>query len=134
MKVLIFVIGLLTDLFLLGLFFYLLKYSSYSLAHIRSVIFAGLAINSLFYIFSCKSLRRNLWQINPFSNKFLIVACLFGLIMLLAAFYLSPFQNLLRTVPLTIFDWQLILGLGLINIALIEATKWYFITKKELMR
>jgi len=127
MKVLIFIIGLLTDLFLLGLFFYLLKYSDYTLPHIRSVVFAGLAINSLFYIFSCKSLRRNLWKINPFSNKFLIAACLFGLLMLIAALYLSPLQNLLRTVPLTLFDWQIILGLGLINIALIEGTKWWFI-------
>jgi len=132
MKTLIFIIGFLTDIFLLGLFFYLLKYSDYSLAHIRSVIFAGLAVDSLFYVFSCKSLRRNLWHINPFSNKFLIGAWLFGLLMLMAALYLSPFQDLLRTVPLTIFDWQLILSLGLINMALIEATKWYFITKKEL--
>lgn len=132
MKTLIFIIGLLTDVFLLGLFFYLLKYSDYSLAHIRSVIFAGLAIDSLFYVFSCKSLRRNLWHINPFSNKFLIGAWLFGLLMLMAALYLSPFQDLLRTVPLTVFDWQLLLSLGLINMALIEATKWYFITKKEL--
>ena len=132
MKVLIFIIGLLTDLFLLGLFFCLLKYSNYSLSHIRSVIFAGLAIDSLFYVFSCRSLRRNLWHINPFSNKFLIGAWLFGLSMLMAALYISPFQNLLRTVPLTIFDWQLLLALGFVNMALIEATKWHFIAKKEL--
>jgi len=130
MKVLIFIIGLLTDLFLLGLFFYLLNYSGYTIPHIRSVIFAGLAIDSLFYVFSCKSLRRNLWQINPFSNKFLIAAWLFGILMLIAALYLSPLQDLLKTVPLTFFDWQLILALGLINIVLIEGTKWWFIKYK----
>lgn len=132
MKALIFIIGLITDILLLGLFFWLLKYSGYEIPHIRSIIFAGLTIDSIFYIFSCKSLRRNLWHINPFSNKFLIGAWLFGFLMLLAALYFSPLQDLLRTVPLNSFDWQLILGLGLINIALIEATKWYFITKKEL--
>ncbi|MBL7155356.1 MAG: HAD-IC family P-type ATPase [Candidatus Portnoybacteria bacterium] len=130
MKVLIFIIGLLTDLFLLGLFFYLLNYSGYTIPHIRSVIFAGLTIDSLFYVFSCKSLKRNLWHINPFSNKFLIAAWLFGLLMLIAALYLAPLQNLLKTVPLTLFDWQLILALGLINIALIEMTKWWFIKYK----
>jgi len=131
MKVLIFIIGLLTDVFLLGLFFYLLKYSDYTLPHIRSVIFAGLTIDSLFYVFSCKSLKRNLWHINPFSNKFLIAAWLFGILMLLSALYFSPFQNLLKTVPLTFFDWQLILVLGLINIVLIEMTKWIFIRNKS---
>jgi len=130
MKVLIFIIGLLTDLFLLGLFFYLLNYSGYTISHIRSVIFAGLTIDSLFYVFSCKSLKRNLWHINLFSNKFLIAAWLFGLLMLVAALYLAPLQNLLKTVPLTLFDWQLILALGLINIALIEITKWWFIRYK----
>jgi len=127
MKVLIFIIGLLTDLFLLGLFFYLLNYSGYTIPHIRSVIFAGLTIDSLFYVFSCKSLKRNLWHINPFSNKFLITAWLFGLLMLIAALYFAPLQNLLKTVPLTLFDWQIILALGLINIALIEGVKWWFI-------
>lgn len=130
MKVLIFIVGLLTDLFLLGLFFYLLRYSDYSLVHIRSVIFAGLAIDSLFYIFSCKSLRRNLWQINPFSNKFLIGAWLFSVLMLIVGLYLPPFQGLLKTVPLNLFDWKLIIGLGLINVFLIELTKWLFIKRK----
>jgi Ca2+-transporting ATPase len=132
MKALIFIIGLVTDFLLLGLFFWLLKYSGYEISHIRSIIFAGLTVDSIFYIFSCKSLRRNLWHINPFSNKFLIGAWLFGVIMLLAALYLSPLQTLLKTVPLNLFDWTLILGLGLLNIILIEATKWYFIVKKEI--
>jgi len=131
MKALIFIIGLVTDFLLLGLFFWLIKYSGYEIPHIRTIIFAGLTIDSLFYVFSCKSLRKNLWQINPFSNKFLVSAWILGVIMLISALYLSPLQTLLKTVPLNLFDWQLILGLGLINIILIEATKWYFITKKE---
>ncbi len=131
MKVLIFIIGLITDAFLLGLFYYLLKYSGYSIAHIRTVIFAALTIDSLFYVFSCKSLRRNIWQINLLSNKLLIIAWLFGIVMLLAAVYLAPLQTLLRTVPLNSFDWILILGLGVLNIVLIEAVKYYFIARRR---
>jgi len=100
MKVLIFIIGLMTDLLLLGLFFWLIKYSGYETPHIQSIIFAGLTIDSIFYIFSCKSLRRNIWQINPFSNKFLILAWLFGVVALIAALYLPALQALLKTVPL----------------------------------
>jgi Ca2+-transporting ATPase len=131
MKALIFVIGLVTDLLLLGLLFWLIKYSGYEIPHIRSIIFAGLTIDSIFYIFSCKSLRRNLWQINPFANKFLVFAWIFSVIMLLTALYFSPLQTLLKTVPLTLFDWQLILALGFLNIFLIEATKWHFISRQK---
>jgi Ca2+-transporting ATPase len=130
-KALIFIIGFFNLLLLLGLFFWLFKFSGYEISHIRSIIFAGLTIDSLFYVFSCKSLKRNLWQINLFSNKFLIFAWLFGVIMLLAALYLSPLQILLRTVPLNLFDWALILGLGVLNIILIEATKYYFISRYQ---
>ena len=132
MKALIFVIGIITDFLLLGLFFYLLKYSHYALPHIRTVIFVGLAIDSLFYVFSCKSLRKNIWHINPFSNKFLIFAWVFGIIFLIAAIYFQPFQILLKTTALDFFDWALILGLGLVNLILIEATKWIFIKKSKI--
>ena len=131
MKFLIFIIGFATDFLLLGLFFWLIKYSGYDISHIRSIIFAGLAIDSIFYVFSCKSLRQNLWQINILSNRFLIFAWLFGVVALFAALYTPLLQTLLKTEPLNIFDWQLIVGLGLLNIVLIEATKWYFITKKN---
>jgi len=130
MKALIFIIGLITDILLLALLFFLLKYSGYEMPHIRSIIFAGLTIDSLFYIFSCKSLRRNLWHINFFSNKFLIFAWLFGVIMLLLALYAPFLQTLLKTVPINPFDWGLILGLGFLNIVLIEFTKHHFIVKK----
>ncbi len=131
MKALIFIIGLITDVFLLALFYYLLKYSGYEIVHIRSIIFAGLTIDSLFYVFSCKSLRRNIWQINLFSNKFLIISWLIGLTMLLGALYIGPLQTLLKTAPLNFIDWGLILSLGILNIILIEATKYYFIARHE---
>ncbi len=129
MKTLVFIIGLITDILLLGLFAYLLKYSGYPIDHIRSIIFAGLAIDSLFYVFSCQSLRRNIWRINPLNNRFLVFSWFFGIIMLVGAIYLSPLQSLLGTVALNSFDWILVLGLGIFNLSLIEMTKYWFIKK-----
>ena len=131
MKVLILIIGIITDILLLGLFFFLLKYSEYEITHIRSIVFAALTVDSLFYIFSCKSLRRNLWHINIFSNKFLIYAWFSGIVMLLFALYIPFLQRLLKTSGLGLFDWGLVLGLGLLNIILIEFTKWLFIRNKK---
>ncbi|HDZ54666.1 MAG TPA: HAD family hydrolase [Candidatus Nealsonbacteria bacterium] len=132
MKVLIFIIGIITDIILLGLFFWLIKYSGYRITHIQSMIFVGLTIGSLFYVFSCKSLRKNIWSINIFSNKFLIFSWFIGVIALLAALYLEPLQKLLGTEPLlNPFDWVLLLSLGLLNLLLIEGAKYYFIRKKK---
>jgi len=131
MKTIIFVIGLMTDFFLLGLAFWLLK-NDHSLIHVRTMIFAALAIDSLFYVFSCKSLKENLWQFNPFSNQFLVVAWAVSVLMLFLAIYSPIFQILLKTIPLRLNDWLIIFSLGLIELILVETTKWYFITKKEL--
>lgn len=95
------------------------------------MVFSALAIDSLFYVFSCKSLRQNLWHINPLSNRFLIGAWGAGIVMLVLALYLPILQTLLKTVPLSLQDWLILLGLGIMELVLIEVTKWYFITKKE---
>lgn len=130
MKVIIFIIGLITDLILLGLFFWLWK-QDHNIAYIRTMIFACLTIDSLFYVFCCKSLRRNLWHINPFSNKFLILAWIIGFIALISALYLPVFQTLLKTVPLGLFDWLILISLGIIEVILIEAAKYYFIVRHQ---
>ncbi len=131
MKVLIFIIGITTDFLLLGLFLWLYKFSRYSMPHIRTIIFAGLAIDSLFYVFSCKNLRKNIWQINIFSNKILFFSWVLGVIMLLSAIYLPFFQFFLKTYPLSWPDWGMLIGLGMINLILIETTKWFFIKKRK---
>lgn len=132
MKVLIFVIGIFTDLVLLGIFFWLYNQNGASrLDYIRTMIFAALTIDSLFYVFSCKSLRKSLWKINIFSNKFLVAAWAFGILFLLAGIYLPVFQNLLKTVPLGWRDWGILSVLGLINLIAIEGAKYYFIARHE---
>ncbi len=127
----IFVIGLFTDLLLLGLYFWLLS-GDRSLEYVRTVIFVALAVDSLLYVLSCKSLRKNLWEIDVFSNKFLLWSIAIGILMLSVAVYLPPLQTLLKTVPLAFGDWLLVFGLSLLDLIFIEAVKWYFIKKKQI--
>lgn len=131
MKTIIFGFGIFTDLIILGMFLYLLNMGM-SLPEIRTIIFAALAIDSVFYAFSCKNLRKNIWQYNPFSNLYLVGCMIFSLGMLILAIYLPFLQNLLKTVPLNLFDWTLLFGIGLINLILIESVKWYFIVKSKI--
>jgi len=130
MKVIIFIIGLITDFMLLGLFLWLWRLN-YDVAYVRTMIFACLSIDSIFYVFSCKSLRRNIWHINPFSNKFLVFAWILGVVALFAAVYLPFLQTILKTVPLNLNDWVIIFGMGLIEVILIEITKHYFIVRHQ---
>lgn len=130
MKVIIFIIGIITDLILLGLFFWLWK-ENHDISYVRTMVFASLTIDSIFYIFSCKSLRKNIWHINIFSNKYLIGAWIISFLALVTALYVPFFNYLLETVPLSLFDWYILLALGLSEIILIEITKHYFIVRHQ---
>ncbi|MCP6726623.1 MAG: HAD-IC family P-type ATPase [Patescibacteria group bacterium] len=128
MKVIIFAISFITDIILLALFFFLFK-TEYTIEHIQTVIFVALGLSSLFYVFACKSLRKNIWEYNIFSNKFLTGSVILGIFLLLLPIYVPVLQNVFHTVPLSLLDWVVLLALAILNLLLIEATKWYFIQK-----
>ena len=130
MKIIIFIVGLVTDLILLALFLWL-WHKTHDIRYVQTMIFAGLSIDSLFYVFSCKSLRKNIWNISLLSNKFLLAALSFSLFMLFIAIYAPPLQGLLKTMPLSLSDWVIIFGLGIIGVVLIEAVKYYFIINNK---
>jgi len=128
MKALIFIIGIITDLALFAIFFYLWQTFD-DMNYIRTFIFMALGIDSLFYIFSCRSLKHSIWQSNPFANKFLNISVLLGFAMLAATIYLPFLQNFLKTVPLGVTEWLWLIILGLFNIIMIEITKYFFIIR-----
>ena len=130
MKTIIFIVGTLTSLMLLGAFFFLL-HQDYDLIHLRTIIFAMLVIDSIFCVFSYRNLRKNIWQFNPFSNRILTLVWLISVLLLLAAIYV-PFLNiLLKTTPLGIRAWLYIIGLGIIDLFLVELAKYHFIIKYQ---
>jgi Ca2+-transporting ATPase len=123
MKAMIFAIGFISNLFLIGLTFYLIL-KGYELDYLRTMVFAMLCIDIIFYLFSCKNLKKNIWNINLFDNKVLICGWLFGLIALLGAIYLKPLNILLKTTPLSLDSWLIIICFGVLNLFLIEITKY----------
>nr|AQS29757.1 hypothetical protein [uncultured bacterium] len=128
MKKLLMIISITTNLVLFTLF-YLLFRSGYEINYIRTFIFTALGIDSLFYVFACRSLRHTIFSKNPFSNKFLIIAVIFGLILQLAAIYEPHLQRVFETVPLNFEDWMFLIALGIFNIIVIETAKHYLIIK-----
>ena len=131
MKTIVFVISIITDLLLLGIFYWLLQNTSYTQTHIQTFIFVGLGISSLLYVFSCKSLRKNIWEYNPFSNLWLVGSVLVGFLLLAAVIYTPLLQKLFETEPLNLADWTLLFLFGIINVLFIEFGKWIFISRER---
>jgi len=125
MKIIIFAAGIIRDLFIFAIFYYLFK-AYYNIGYIRTVIFAAVGVDSLMYIFSLRSLTTPIWEINPFSNKYLVISVLVSFLFLLSAVYFRPFQSVLSTVSLGWEIWPVIFSTGLISIALIEMVKYWY--------
>ena len=129
MKFLITIIAIITNIVLLGLYYYLYK-SGFDIKYVRTMIFVGLGIDTLFYIFSCKNLKKSIWTYNPFDNMFLNFSVLFGWAMFFIALYVPFFSNLLETVALGLSEWLILIGLGLFKLVLIEVGKLFFLDQK----
>jgi len=129
MKTLIFIIGIFTDLLLFGLYFLFLR-GFFHLRYIQTVMFVALGIDSLFYVFACRSLRKTFFHEHPFKNKTLNIAVLISFFLLLIAVYFPPLDCLLHTHPLGIREWFLLLSLGIFELTAIELTKWFFISSR----
>jgi len=127
MLYLILIGGLLTDI-ILFLMFWFLYHQGLPIEKLRTFCFAGFAFGSFCYAFSCKNFRKNIWEYNPFSNKVLNSTLTLGMVLLLMAIYFPPFQFLLRTVPLGIYEWGFLLIFGFFNFFLFELVK-YFLKK-----
>ncbi|MDO8474478.1 MAG: HAD-IC family P-type ATPase [bacterium] len=133
MKAIIFFVSVISDVLLFLLFWWLLQ-GEYSLSHIQTLIFVGLGLNSLFYVFSIRNLRENIWRYNPLSNPLLVGAVVFGISLLFLAVYAPFMQTLLKTIPLSLFDWILLGGLTILDVTMIETMKWIFIKREKLIQ
>lgn len=130
MKIMIFVIGIITDIFLLALFIILLKLN-YDLTKIRTIMFAGLSSNAIFFALSLKNLSLPIWKINIFSNKYLLFFLVLNVLLLAAALFLQPLQNLLDLTPLSFYEIMIILGIGVLNFIAIETAKLFIASRKN---
>ena len=125
LKISITIIAGVTNFGLLGLFYYLLQ-TGMDIALIRTVIFIGLGMDSLFYVFSCKSLSKNIWQTDIFDNKFLNISVFISIIVLFASIQLPVLSRLLKTTSLPLWAFAVLIIFALTKVAIIEAIKFSF--------
>jgi len=129
-RLLIGIISFITGATALGLFYYFWKFVG-DLNLARTVVFATVGLDSLLYVFSCRTLRHSLFHINFFQNKYLLASVILGGGMQLIAIYLPFFQKIFKTVPLSLREWSLVLGVSLLVILIIELIKWIFLVSRK---
>lgn len=125
MKFFILFVGTLTSALLFGLYWHLLR-QGFPEDIVRTFIFASFATYTLFLVFSVRSLEKSMFEYNFFSNGYLVAGSGVGLVLAACTVYVPFFQNIFGTVPLP-GAWLLgVFGVGVVNIAAIEAGKWLF--------
>lgn len=98
---------------------------------IRTMVFVLMGLDSLVFAFSVRSFRKTIFRRDILSNKYLDGAVIISFILLVSAVYVPGLQNLLSTQSLAFFEWLIIFGFSLAEIAFIEIFKITFLFKRH---
>ncbi|WP_404452539.1 calcium-translocating P-type ATPase, SERCA-type [Virgibacillus necropolis] len=114
--------GLLIGLVTLVAFMIAYQDNPDNLIYAQTMAFTTLVMAQLIHVFDCRS-ERSVFSRNPFGNKYLVLAVLSSLAMLLCVIYFEPLQPIFHTVFLSIRDWIFILALSAIPTVFFGFTK-----------
>ncbi len=131
MKVLIFLVGAIEQFIILFIFWILFIKMNWDLDYVRTLMFGFFALDTGFIIYSFKDLDKNIWQIDLLNNRWLNVASVFVILAFLATIYVPFLQLLIKTVPIDFKGWMILTGVIVLNIFLVEITKYIFIVKRR---
>jgi Ca2+-transporting ATPase len=93
------------------------------LRHAITITFMTLALAQVFHAFNARSRSRSAFTARLFTNAWLWAAVAGCLFLQLAAVYAPFLQTILRTTPLTLADWGLVLACSLAPVAVVELVK-----------
>jgi Ca2+-transporting ATPase len=91
----------------------------------QTMVFLTLVIIELVNAFNCRSDYLSLVTVGIFPNRFLVLAVLFSLLMMLAVIHWEPLASLFHTTPLRPVDWLIAVGLSLTLVPVVEVVKWH---------
>lgn len=122
-------VSLITGFVLFGLYA-LLLYFGVPEDEMRTFMFVAVSIDSIFLAFSFKNLHVPLWREQFLSNMYLIAGLVISVLLLTLSLTWSPLVTLLSLVPLSGFEVSLLALLAMVNIAVVEVAKAYFVRSR----
>ncbi len=99
-------------------------------AHATTVAFVCLVMVQLVNAFSARSFSRSVFQMNPLKNHFMLVAVMTSILMTLLMIYVPFLNDILKTTPLDLHDWGVVLLSCVIPLVVVEIQK-IFVRKNQ---
>jgi Ca2+-transporting ATPase len=94
-----------------------------ALTHAMTMTFLSLVLIQFFKAYSFRSDRVSVLR-RPFANRWLNLAILWELSLLLAVIYVPPIAAAFGTYPLSAEDWAIVVGAAFSVVPVLELTKW----------
>ncbi|MEL1134406.1 cation-translocating P-type ATPase [Desulfitobacterium sp. THU1] len=93
------------------------------LTYSRTMAFVVLAASQLFYSLSMRSATKSIFKLGIFSNKYLILAIIVGLLLQLMVISVPFLSSAFKLQMLSLRDWGIVLGLAIIPLIVREILK-----------
>lgn len=90
-----------------------------------TISLTSLAVFQWFNAWNCRSEDKSIFQMNPLSSKFLIIATITIIFLQFAALYLPFMRNILHTQPLAASEWMIIILIAS-SVVLLEEIRKFF--------
>lgn len=94
------------------------------LAHAQVAALTTMVMFQVLHVANCRSERRSVFAMNPFSNRFLFFGVGLSLLLHIGAMYFPPSQRLIRLEPLDLATWMRIIAVASTVVVAVELHKW----------
>jgi len=111
---------------MLGTLFLFQGYFENDLAEAWTISLTTLAVFQWFNVWNCRSESKSIFQVDFFSNRWLLGATTVVIILQMLAVYNPLLQSILRTVPLSLSEWLMIIPIAASIIAVEEVRKFFY--------
>lgn len=118
---------------MIGTLFLFSQYFAVDIAKAWTVSLTTLAVFQWFNAWNCRSENQSIFNMDWFSNKYLVGATFVVIALQLAAVYAPIMQTILRTVPLGLSEWLMIIPIAASIIVVEEVRKFFYRRKSPLM-
>jgi len=115
---------------MIGTLFLFKGYFENDLAKAWTISLTTLAVFQWFNAWNCRHESKSIFQMNPFSNKFLVGATLIIISLQLLVIYNPLMQKFLRTAPLELSEWLVIIPIAA-SIVLVEEIRKFFYRRRR---
>jgi len=113
--------GILQGVIVLGIYAYAI--TNFSVPTSITMVFLTLGLIQLFHVFNVRAMDKSIFKSNFFSNRYLFLAIILSAFLQVSVVLITPLNGIFKTVPLSLYQWIIVLTSSFLIIPLVELTK-----------